>query len=99
MTTDLHQDTYNLEEVEKACHDFNKHRPPANYMHWMNIEGPYVLESYTAPVDMFIGEHEVKKGTWLQLWQFDDAYWPKVVSGEINGVSIGCSAKWESVNE
>lgn len=100
-TVDLHEDIYSAVEVEKAMKSFNTHCMRANLFHRVETQDAEIIQSYTTPVDMYIGDREIKKGTWLQEWYFpkdnavSDKLWEKVLSGEINGVSIGAIGKEE----
>ena len=97
---DLHGDTYDAEEVEKACHSYNTSCMKTNLGHLVMVDDNVcsVIESYIAPVDMQIGDQYVTKGSWLQVWQFaDDDLWQGVKSGEWSGISIGCMAQVEEI--
>lgn len=94
---DLHQDTYSSEDVSKACHNFWAFCQKAYLDHSAETESATIVENYIAPVDMKIGEKLVHKGTWLQVWQFDDALWASVKDGTYTGVSIGAYAKTEEL--
>lgn len=94
---DAHGDTYSEAEVRKAKESFNKSCMRANLLHLVNNTKTFdIIESYISPADMIIGSEVVKKGSWLTNLQFyDDEIWEGVKSGEFNGVSIGCKAKAE----
>jgi hypothetical protein len=97
---DLHGDTYDAEEVEKACHSYNTSCMKTNLGHVVMVDDNVcsVIESYIAPVDMQIGDQYVTKGSWLQVWQFaDDDLWQGVKAGEWSGISIGCMAEVEEI--
>lgn len=100
-TVDLHADIYSAVEVEKAMRNFNSHCMRANLFHRVETQDAEIVQSYTTPTDMIIGDKEIKKGTWLQEWYFpkdnavSDALWEKVLTGEINGVSIGALGREE----
>lgn len=98
---DLHDETYDAEEVEKACHNYNRNCMKANLGHLMMIgdDVAYVLESYCTDADMVIGDEFVAKGSWLQKWQFqDDSVWEGVKKGHWNGLSIQCQATVEELD-
>ena len=98
---DLHNDTYDAEEVEKACHSYNTQCMKTNLGHLVMVDDNVasVIESYIIPVDMQIGEQFVTKGSWLQVWQFADGdLWEGVKKGEWNGISIGCTAMVEELD-
>ena len=51
---------------------------------------------------MYIGDEFITKGTWLQEWYFPETevgemIWQKVLSGEINGISIGARGIVEDI--
>lgn len=96
FTTDLHEDTYDAEEVRKACHNFAQHCMKANLFHRVETESVEIVENYITPVEFTLEDgRTVKAGTWLQVWYFPETdegeeLWKMVKSGEINGVSVGC---------
>lgn len=101
---DLHGDTYTEQEVEKACHSFNRHCQVANLFHQVETQDADIVQSYTSPVTFTLDSGQViKKGTWLQWWHFpegsetSDALWNGVKSGDFNGVSIGAKATVEEL--
>lgn len=103
-TTDLHGDTYTVEEVEKACHNFNQHCMKANLFHKVETEEAKIVESYVAPVDFVLDDKVIKKGTWLQSWYFPETevgelLWKSVKDGTIDGVSVGCRATVEEIDD
>jgi len=103
FTTDLHSDTYNVEDVRKACHNFAQHCMKANLFHRVETEHAQIVENYTTPSAFTLEDGRVvKAGTWLQVWWFPESeegeeLWSMVKSGEINGVSIGCRAMSEEL--
>lgn len=97
---DLHGDVYDADEVRKACHNFQVHCRKANLFHMAETDMAAIVESYIAPADFYLGEQFIKKGSWLQVWQVEDEeLWGLVKSGDINGVSIGCSANYEELED
>lgn len=99
---DAHGDITSAEEVEKACHNFNEHCMVANLLHRVEIQDAIIRESYIAPVDMYIEDRFIRKGTWLQSWYFPetevgDKLWKMVKTGELNGISIGALADTEEI--
>ena len=102
-TTDLHSDTYTIEEVEKACNNFNTHCNTANLFHKVETQEAQIVQSFITPADFTLDNGvEIKKGTWLQWFHFPEtetgeALWQAVKSGEINGVSIGAMATAEDL--
>lgn len=97
---DLHGDIYDADEIRKACHNFQTHCRKANLFHMVETDGAEIIESYIAPTDFYLDDKFIKKGSWLQVWQFhDDDLWTLTKSGDINGVSIGCSASYEVLDD
>lgn len=95
---DAHGDYVSEDEVRKAKENFNKSMMRANLFHLVMTDSFEIIESYLAPVDMVIGEYEVRKGTWLTTLQvYDEELWNLIKSGEINGVSIGGRATVEEL--
>ena len=100
--TDAHGAETSLKEVEKAMRSFNTHCMKANLFHRVDTKDAEVVQSYTTPVDMYIGDTFIRKGTWLQEWYFPETevgelLWQKVLSGEINGISIGARGIVEDI--
>ena len=99
---DAHGDTYSAKEIEKGMQNFNKHCMKANLFHMVETQEAEIVQSYTTPVDMYIGEKFITKGTWVQEWFFPETetgelLWKAVLSGEITGVSVGCVANVEEI--
>lgn len=99
-SVDLHGDFTSAEEVRKACQNFNKSAKRANLFHKVMTDSFEVLESYIAPTDFVLDDKPVLKGTWLMTLQVhDDEVWKYVKSGDINGISVGCMASVEDLDE
>ena len=99
LTTDLHADTYTIDEIEKAAHSFNMECRKANLFHRMETTSFEFRESYLAPVDFVINGQFVKKGSWLGvIYVSDDEIWEGIKSGEYNGLSIQCMANVEDID-
>lgn len=106
---DAHGDIYSEDVIEKACENFNVHCMKANLFHRVETQSANILQSYTSPVDFDIEMSDgsaktIKKGTWLQWWQFPDTeagnvLWDMVKSGDINGVSVGCQGTLEELED
>lgn len=99
---DAHGDTYSAKEIEKGMQNFNKHCMKANLFHMVETQEAEIVQSYTTPVDMYIGDKFITKGTWLTEWYFPETevgeqLWQAALSGEINSVSIGCTANVEGL--
>lgn len=97
---DLHGDIYDETEVRKACHNFQIHCQKANLFHAVETDTASIVESYISPTDFMLGETLIKKGSWLQVWQIhDDVIWDSIKNGDINGVSVGCAANYEVLED
>ena len=99
---DAHGDTYSAKEIEKGMQSFNRHCMKANLFHMVETQEAEIVQSYTTPVDMYIGDKFITKGTWVQEWFFPETetgelLWKAVLSGEITGVSVGCVANVEEI--
>ena len=99
---DAHGDTYSAKEIEKGMQNFNKHCMKANLFHMVETQEAEIVQSYTTPVDMYIGEKFITKGTWVQEWHFPETevgeqLWQAVLNEEITGVSVGCTAMTEDI--
>lgn len=97
---DTHGNWASVEEVKKACHNFNRKiysNPPSKKVgvdKQHNDKAGYgvPIESYIAKVD--IPELNAEIGDWVAAVEItDDATWKEVEKGEIAGFSIGGSAK------
>lgn len=99
-SVDLHGDTYDPDEVRKACHNFNKYCKQANILHLVETTSFEIAESYIAPSELSFGDTEIKKGSWLTVLQFnDDDIWEGVKKGVYTGVSIGAYAQVEELSD
>lgn len=97
---DAHGDIYDDKEIRKAKESFNKACMKANLFHMMPTDTFEFIESYIAPADMVINGEFVSKGSWLCTIQaHDEDVWKAIESGEINGVSIGCTATVEYLED
>lgn len=99
---DAHGDTYSAKEIEKGMRSFNQHCMKTNLFHMVETQEAEIIQSYTTPVDMYIGEKFIKKGTWLQEIYFPETeigekLWKAVLNEEITGVSVGCRANVEEI--
>lgn len=102
---DAHGDTYSAEEVEKACINFNTHCNKANLFHRVQTEDVKIEQSFINPSTFTLDDgREIKKGTWMQWMHFpednanSELLWKMVKEGEIQGVSIGATAKVEELD-
>lgn len=97
---DEHGDIYSAEEVRKACHNFNQSSMTANLLHLVETTSFDFVESFIAPVDMVLGERLIKSGSWLVVTQiYDDEIWDEVKKGNLTGVSVGCIAQSEYLDD
>ena len=99
---DAHGDTYSAKEIEKGMRSFNQHCMKANLFHMVETQEAEIIQSYTTPVDMYIGDKFISKGTWVQEFYFPETetgelLWQAALAGEINSVSIGCFADVEEI--
>lgn len=97
---DLHGDIYDSVEIRKACHNFNQFCMKANLLHLIETDTFSIVESYISQVDMVLGTQLIKSGSWLAVLQFhDDEIWDDVKAGDFTGVSVGCNALVEYLEE
>lgn len=102
---DEHGDTYSAEDVEKACINFNTYCNKANLFHRVETEHAKIEQSFISPTTFSLDDgREIKKGTWLQWWHFpednpnSELLWKMVKDGDIQGVSVGCKAKVQELD-
>lgn len=99
---DAHGDTMTAEEIEKAAHGFMERQNTYNIdkQHDLDADKGYVVESYIAPVDMTLGDQEIKKGSWVAGVKVTDAdTWEQIEKGEITGFSMWGVGKREKIEE
>ena len=100
MTTDGHGDWYSAEEVEKACHNFNRFCRKANLLHLVETDSFEFVESYITKAAMVLGDQYIKEGTWLATCYFkDEDLWSAVLDGTFNGLSIQGYASTQPIEE
>ena len=100
MTTDGHGDWYSAEEVEKACHNFNRFCRKANLLHLVETDSFEFVESYITKAAMVLGDQYIKEGTWLATCYFkDEDLWSAVLDGTFNGLSIQGYASTQPIDE
>lgn len=93
---DLHGDIYSPDEVRKACHNFNQYSMTANLLHLVETDSFSIVESYISQTEMVLGERLIKSGSWLIVTQMHtDEIWEEVKKGNLTGVSVGCIADVE----
>lgn len=99
---DAHGAVTSAKEIEKAMHNFNTHCMKANLFHAIETQEAEIVQSYTTPVDMYIGDEFITKGTWLTEWYFPETetgemLWQEILKGNINGISIGARGIVEDI--
>lgn len=99
---DAHEDTMTADEIEKAAHGFMERQNTYNIdkQHDLDADKGYVVESYIAPVDMQLGDQDIKKGSWVAgVKVLDDDTWEQIEKGEITGFSMFGAGKRVEVEE
>ncbi|MCM3144363.1 XkdF-like putative serine protease domain-containing protein [Brevibacillus sp. MER 51] len=99
---DAHGDQMTAEEIKKAAHGFMERQSTYNIdkQHDLDADKGYVLESYIAPIDMTLGDQEIKKGSWVAGVKVTDAdTWEQIEKGEITGFSMWGVGKREKIEE
>ena len=99
--TDAHGDIYSIEEVEKACRNFNENCMQTNLQHiyQMSEDTTEVIESWVTKSDQVIDDVTIPKGTWMMTMKIKSpALWKAVKDGEFTGFSIGAHCKAEKLN-
>ncbi|MBY0052286.1 terminase [Brevibacillus agri] len=97
---DAHGDMMTAEEIEKAAHGFMERQNTYNIdkQHDLEADKGYVVESYIAPLDMALGDQEIKKGSWVAGVKVTDAdTWEQIEKGEITGFSMWGVGKREKI--
>lgn len=99
---DAHGDFMTAEEIEKTAHAFmeSQHTHNIDKQHDLEADEGFVVESYIAPVDMELGDQEIKKGSWVACVKVTDAEtWQQIEKGEITGFSMWGIGKREKVDD
>ncbi|MFB0831863.1 XkdF-like putative serine protease domain-containing protein [Brevibacillus laterosporus] len=99
---DAHGDQMTFEEIEKAAHGFMERQNTYNIdkQHDLDSDKGYVVESYIAPVDMKLGDQEIKKGSWIAgVKVIDTDTWDQIEKSEITGFSMWGIGKREKIEE
>ncbi|WP_409177490.1 XkdF-like putative serine protease domain-containing protein [Brevibacillus fortis] len=99
-TEDAHEDQMTADEIEKAAHGFMERQNTYNIdkQHDLDTDKGYVVESYIAPVDMELGDQEIKKGSWVAGVKVTDTdTWEQIEKGEITGFSMWGVGKREKI--
>ncbi len=90
---DLHNDGLSKNEVEAACHYYNKnHFGNCDLNHVLQVDCARVIESYILEVDCEIDGEILIAGTWMAKTEIDrthvgDTVWNMLVTGELAGYS------------
>lgn len=90
---DLHNDGLSKNEVEAACHYYNKnHFGNCDLNHILQVDCARVIESYILEVDCEIDGETLVAGTWMAKTEIDrthvgDTVWDMLVTGELAGYS------------
>jgi hypothetical protein len=90
-TVDAQGDSASEQEIQKAAHNFMIDSKTVGIMHKEDA-GPRakIVESYTAPARMQVGNQFVKRGTWIMVVKIlDDGLWNMVKNDQITGFSMG----------
>lgn len=88
---DAHDDFMTEEEIEKMAHDFmeNSNTHSIDKQHDMEADEGYVIESWIQKEDGFLGDQEVKKGSWcVGVKVVSDETWEAIEKGEVTGFSM-----------
>ncbi|AKF92650.1 XkdF-like putative serine protease domain-containing protein [Brevibacillus laterosporus] len=99
---DAHGDQMTIGEIEKAAHGFMERQNTYNIdkQHDLDSDKGYVVESYIAPVDMKLGDQEIKKGSWIAgVKVIDTDTWDQIEKSEITGFSMWGIGKREKIEE
>lgn len=90
---DLHDEALSFNEVEAACHYYNKnHFGECDINHQLDVDCARVIESYILEGDCEINGQLMTAGTWMAKTEIDhshvgDVIWGMIVSGELAGYS------------
>lgn len=90
---DLHDEGLSVNEVEAACHYYNKnHFGQCDINHLFDVDCARVIESYILEVDTDIDGKLLKAGTWMAKTEIDksptgDVIWEAILSGDLAGYS------------
>lgn len=97
---DLQGDIYDADEIEKACHSFNRHVRLNGLMHkdFTKIDSVYPVESYTAPAGFRLDEKKVLKGSWIMVTKVEDKdTWDRIKKGELTGFSVSGVSNYQNL--
>lgn len=100
---DAHGDNINVEEIRKACHNFNRGPMRANLFHKAMTDSVDFVESYILPTSIDIADSDgvvrhIPTGSWLVVTQtYSDEIWKAQKDGTLKGVSIGAKGNRETI--
>lgn len=90
---DLHNDGISKNEIEAACHYYNRnHFGDCDINHILDVDCARIVESYILEVDCEIEGETLVAGTWMAKTGIDrthvgDVVWEMLLSGELSGYS------------
>jgi len=90
---DLHNEGLSKNEVEAACHYYNKnHFGSCDINHIFDVDCAIVIESYILDVDTEINGFVHVAGTWMAKTEIDktnsgDVIWESILNGDLAGYS------------
>lgn len=88
---DLQKDWASPDSVEEACHRFMmKYQLMSDgHKRLVKASDAVVVENYTTPIDLKIGNHEIPKGTWMMGARiYDKDMMAQVDVGKYRGFSV-----------
>lgn len=90
---DGHNDGMTANEVESACHYYNKnHFGSCDINHVFDVDCARIIESYILEVDTTIEGKLLVAGTWMAKTEIDktptgDVIWEAIIAGDLAGYS------------
>lgn len=105
MTSDLHSDWYDEDDVFKAMMNFNRYCRKASLFHAVETSDVEFLESFVTKTDMELGGRYIRKGTWIATVYcppdnaISDYVWKGIKDGTFTGLSIQCMATTEPISD
>jgi hypothetical protein len=99
-TVDLHGDITSEQEIKKACHNYMKKRELSTGVQHIKLDNNIaVVQSYCAPESLKLGEKEIKKGSWIGVFEVLNSNIKEAIkNGIFNGVSIRGLTEYEEIN-
>lgn len=87
---DTQGDIATLEAIEEACHNFLARYRVVGEQHHKIARPTEIVECYTAPHALTLGQQGVRKGAWIMAVRImSDSLWRDVKAGRYTGFSIG----------